>query len=221
MLLGPSGCGKTTTLRMIGGHEEPTSRADPARRAVARRPDARQAADHDRLPALRPLPAPADGRERRVRPQDAGDAEGRAPPAGDGDPGDGRPLAARRPQAPRALGRPATARRPCPGARDEPEGAAPRRAARRPRPAPPAAHARRASQPAASARPHVHPRDAQPGGVALDGRSHRGHARGRRSSRWRIRSPSRPGRRTRSSPRSWATTTSSAAASRPGRAIAS
>src|SRR6266536_5666785 len=25
VLLGPSGCGKTTTLRMIGGHEEPTS----------------------------------------------------------------------------------------------------------------------------------------------------------------------------------------------------
>ena len=24
-LLGPSGCGKTTTLRMIGGFEEPTS----------------------------------------------------------------------------------------------------------------------------------------------------------------------------------------------------
>ncbi|MEP6909876.1 MAG: ATP-binding cassette domain-containing protein, partial [Actinomycetota bacterium] len=26
-LLGPSGCGKTTTLRMIGGFEEPTSGA--------------------------------------------------------------------------------------------------------------------------------------------------------------------------------------------------
>src|ERR1700694_2346905 len=25
VLLGPSGCGKTTTLRMIGGHEHPTS----------------------------------------------------------------------------------------------------------------------------------------------------------------------------------------------------
>ena len=25
VLLGPSGCGKTTTLRMIGGHEEPTT----------------------------------------------------------------------------------------------------------------------------------------------------------------------------------------------------
>src|SRR5260221_13834214 len=24
VLLGPSGCGKTTTLRMIGGHEDPT-----------------------------------------------------------------------------------------------------------------------------------------------------------------------------------------------------
>src|SRR5260370_29147997 len=25
VLLGPSGCGKTTTLRMIGGHEDPSS----------------------------------------------------------------------------------------------------------------------------------------------------------------------------------------------------
>ncbi len=31
-LLGPSGCGKTTTLRMIGGFEEPIGRTDPARR---------------------------------------------------------------------------------------------------------------------------------------------------------------------------------------------
>ncbi len=31
-LLGPSGCGKTTTLRMIGGFEQPTSGTDRAAR---------------------------------------------------------------------------------------------------------------------------------------------------------------------------------------------
>ena len=56
VLLGPSGCGKTTTLRMIGGHEYPTEWRHRARRAVARRPAAAQAADDDRVPALRALP---------------------------------------------------------------------------------------------------------------------------------------------------------------------
>ena len=66
-LLGPSGCGKTTTLRMIGGFEEPTAgtiflgdqRRDRAAAVPARR-------EH-RLPELRALPAPVDLRERRVR----------------------------------------------------------------------------------------------------------------------------------------------------------
>ena len=76
-------------------------------------------------------------------------------------------VAARRPQAQRALGRPAAARRarPCPC--DGAEGAPARRAARRPRPPAPAADAGRAAQPAAPARADVHPRHAQPGGVAL------------------------------------------------------
>ena len=72
VLLGPSGCGKTTTLRMIGGHEDADERARSCSTGEnARRPPARQAADDDRLPALRALPAPLGGRERRVRPQDA------------------------------------------------------------------------------------------------------------------------------------------------------
>ena len=43
-LLGPSGCGKTTTLRMIGGFEEPSERDDlprrPARSPACRRTSA-------------------------------------------------------------------------------------------------------------------------------------------------------------------------------------
>ena len=66
-LLGPSGCGKTTTLRMIGGFEEPTSGlielARPGRHLAAAVPAQRQ---HG-LPELRPLPAPDDLRERRLR----------------------------------------------------------------------------------------------------------------------------------------------------------
>ena len=164
----------------------PDAGRDPARRRVADRPAAAQAAHHDRLPALRALPAPDDAPERRVRPQDARGRQGGA--AGDGDEGarDGRARAARRPQAERPLGRAAAARRPRPRPRDEAEGAAARRAARRPRPAAAAAHARGAPEPAAPARADVHPRDAQPGRGPLDGGPDRRHERrpdpaGRRS----------------------------------------
>ena len=71
-LLGPSGCGKTTTLRMIGGFEQPTSGPDrapgPGRHVAA----AVQAQRQHGLPELRPLPAPDDLRERRVRPAPQG-----------------------------------------------------------------------------------------------------------------------------------------------------
>ena len=102
VLLGPSGCGKTTTLRMIGGHEFPTSGRHPARRRVARRPAAAQAADDDRLPALRALPAPHGAPERRVRAEDARRRQGRAPEASHVRARDGRPRTARRPQAARS-----------------------------------------------------------------------------------------------------------------------
>ena len=42
-LLGPSGCGKTTTLRMIGGFEEPTVGQHLPRRPRRRRPASVQA----------------------------------------------------------------------------------------------------------------------------------------------------------------------------------
>ena len=66
-LLGPSGCGKTTTLRMIGGFEQPTSGlielAGRGRHLAAALPAARQ---HG-LPELRAVPPPHDLRERRLR----------------------------------------------------------------------------------------------------------------------------------------------------------
>ena len=66
-LLGPSGCGKTTTLRMIGGFEEPTSGRDLPRRPRRRRPAAVQAGRQHRVPELRALPAHDGRRQRRVR----------------------------------------------------------------------------------------------------------------------------------------------------------
>ena len=130
----------------------PDLRRHRPRRPVARRPAAAQAADDDRLPALRPLPAPLGALERRVRAQDARGREGGAAEAGLRGARDGRPDAARRPEAEGALGRAAAARRARARPRHEAEGAAARRAARRPRPPAAAADARRAAQPPAPAR---------------------------------------------------------------------
>ncbi len=71
-LLGPSGCGKTTTLRMIGGFEQPTSGLielqGAGRHLAAPVPAPRQYG----LPELRALPPPDDLRERRLRPAPQG-----------------------------------------------------------------------------------------------------------------------------------------------------
>ena len=57
-LLGPSGCGKTTTLRMIGGFEEPTRGAILlGDRDVVGLPPLQAGRQH-RLPELRAVPAP-------------------------------------------------------------------------------------------------------------------------------------------------------------------
>ena len=71
-LLGPSGCGKTTTLRMIGGFEQPTSRPDRAAGPGRDLAPALQAQREHRLPELRAVPAPHDLRERGVRPPPQG-----------------------------------------------------------------------------------------------------------------------------------------------------
>ena len=79
-LLGPSGCGKTTTLRMIGGFEQPTDGHD---RAPGRGRDLAAAVQAQRqhgLPELRALPPPDDLRERRLRaaPQEGRGRRGQA-----------------------------------------------------------------------------------------------------------------------------------------------
>ena len=66
-LLGPSGCGKTTTLRMIGGFEEPDAGAIYLGEQPVDGAAALQAGRQHGLPELRAVPAPDDLRERRVR----------------------------------------------------------------------------------------------------------------------------------------------------------
>ena len=86
-MLGPSGCGKTTTLRMIGGFENPDRRPRLPRRLRRHRRAALQARRQHRLSVLRALPAPDGREERRVRARaqeglQGGDAQARRRRAG-------------------------------------------------------------------------------------------------------------------------------------------
>ena len=66
-LLGPSGCGKTTTLRMIGGFEQPTAgRVELRGSDVTMRPTGQAAGQHG-LPELCPLPPSRRRRQHRLR----------------------------------------------------------------------------------------------------------------------------------------------------------
>ena len=207
-LLGPSGCGKTTTLRMIGGFEQPTSGLDrapgPGRHLAA----ALQAQRQHRLPELRPVPAPDDLRERGLRA--AAHRASRTPRSSAAStemlelvelPG------LREAQADPDLGRPGAAGRPRPGAHQPAGRAAPRRAARRARPQAAQADAGRAQAHPAGGRDHVHLRDPRPGRGDDDVRSHRRHEQGP------LRAAGRPGdactsdRRRASWPASWASAT--------------
>ena len=123
-LLGPSGCGKTTTLRMIGGFEEPDRRPRLPRRRRRHRAPALQARRQHGLPVLRAVPPSERRAQRRLR---ARAAEGRPREVrkrvGRGArPGPARPLrqaqarpALRRPgsSASRSPGRSSTARARC------------------------------------------------------------------------------------------------------------
>ena len=77
-LLGPSGCGKTTTLQMIAGFVEPTAGAITLEGRDLTGGEAGQARPRHRVPELRAVPAHDGGRERRLRPRDAGRRRGRA-----------------------------------------------------------------------------------------------------------------------------------------------
>ena len=178
-MLGPSGCGKTTTLRMIGGFEEPTSGrillqgedvtwVPPAKRNVNMVFQAYGLFPHMTVAAERRLRAAhqAHRARRDDRPRGRGAAHraaggpGRAPP-------------------PPALRRPAAARRAGPGAGQPPGRPAPGRAAGRPRPeaAPPDAAGAEVDR--GPDRNHLRLRHARPGGGADDVRPDRRHERGR------------------------------------------
>ena len=153
-LLGPSGCGKTTTLRMIGGFEEPTAGTielggKPTSTGVP--PYKRDVNTVFQSYAL--FPHLIDLRERRVRPAAQ---EGVRRPQLQGRVREilraRRARGVRAAQAAPALGRPAAARRARPRARQQPAGAAARRAARRARPQAPQADAARAEADPARAR---------------------------------------------------------------------
>ena len=73
---GPSGCGKTTTLQMIAGFVEPTAGAITLEGRDLTGGQARQARPRHRVPELRAVPAHDGGRERRLRPRDAGRRRG-------------------------------------------------------------------------------------------------------------------------------------------------
>ena len=176
-LLGPSGCGKTTTLRMIGGFEQPTEGAIYlGDREVSGLPGLQARRQHG-LPVLRAVPAPLGVRERGLRPTAAVGARRHAARPGRRDAPHRRPRGHGEAKAAAALGRAAAARRARARAREQAAGALARRAARRTRPEAAQADAARAEGDPARRRHHLHPRHARPGGGHDDGRPDRGHER--------------------------------------------
>jgi spermidine/putrescine transport system ATP-binding protein len=107
-LLGPSGCGKTTTLRMIGGFEEPTQgRIELGGRRRGRRAALQARREHG-LPVVCALPAPLDLRERGLRAAPRGVKKASCA-RGSTKRSSRRSRGARAPQATAALGRTAAA----------------------------------------------------------------------------------------------------------------
>ena len=182
-MLGPSGSGKTTTLRLIAGFERPDAGASSSGQGCLE-PAAVRARRQHRLPGLRALSAHDRAAERRVRPAREEGGEGGAAPAG----------RRRRSRMVRLEGyggrkpaqlsggqrqRVALAR----AIVNTTEGAASRRAARRPRPQAASGAADRAEADPAGAGDDVHLRHARPGRSVYDVRPDRRLQRRARSSR--------------------------------------
>ena len=176
-LLGPSGCGKTTSLRMIGGFEDPTSGkvylgGDEVTQLPPYKRDVNTVFQSYALfPHLSVENNVGFGLERKK--VGKGDIKTRV--------GEALEMVQlgqfAQAQAGAALRRPAAARRARPRAGQPPAGAAARRAARRARPAPAQAAPAPAQADPAGRRHHVRARDARPGGGHEHGRHDRGHAR--------------------------------------------
>ncbi len=174
-LLGPSGCGKTTTLRMIGGFEEPDAGTiEVGGKPVTGVPPYKREVNtvfqsYALFPHLNVFENVAFGlRRKKVPKQQLTRAHAR-------DPAHRRARGVRRAQAEPAVRWAAAARRARASAREQPEGAAARRAARRTRPEAPQADAARAEAHPERAGAHLRPRHARPGGSDDDGRRDRGH----------------------------------------------
>ena len=174
-LLGPSGCGKTTTLRMIGGFEQPTSGLIELKgEDVTWLPPYKRHVNtvfqnYALFPHLTIYENVAFG----LRRTKVSDSEIRTRVTDMLQPG--RAARLRAPQADPAVGRPGAARGARPGAHQSTLRPAPRRAARRARPEAAQADAGRAQADPAGGRDHVHLRDPRPGRSDDDVRSHRGH----------------------------------------------
>ena len=192
-LLGPSGCGKTTTLRMIGGFEDPTyGTVYLGGRDVTEQPPYKRDVNtvfqsYALFPHLNVFENVAFGlRRRKVGKDEVGHPrEGRHEAR--------RPRRLRGAQAAADVGRPAAAGRAGPRPREPPEGPAPGRAARRARPEAAQADAARAQTHPAGGRDHVHLRDPRPGRSHDDVQPVRGDASGQdrtaRRTRGRLREP--------------------------------
>ena len=176
-MLGPSGCGKTTTLRMIGGFEDPTAgRVFLGGSDVTNHPPYKRDVNtvfqsYALFPHLTVEKNVAFGLERKKvgKAEATKRAERRARARPARPPGQA--------QARPALRRPAAARRARPRARQPAPRAAARRAARRARP--PAAQAApdRAQADSAGRRHYLRARDARPGRGHDHGRHDRGDER--------------------------------------------
>ena len=175
-MLGPSGCGKTTTLRMIGGFEDPSrGTVYLGGRDVTDLPPYKRDVNtvfqsYALFPHLDVFENVAFGlRRKKVAKGEVKVARRRRPAAG-------RDVGVRDPQAGADVRRPAAARgaRPSPG--EPPQGAPARRAARRPGPQAAQADAAGAEADPAGGRDHLHLRHARPGRGDDDVRPPRGDA---------------------------------------------